>query len=728
MDGLLRHEPHQRQDVPGRPPGRRAGNLVLHLSRLQEQHPGDVQARHEGPLPRAKEVPSERPAQALSATPRDGSSALRRPGTLARSRLAREGRAQDAGGSRTARGQANHAPCAGRATATAGGARPALLRHARRRGAHRTRDGTRAAIGDRRGDPKRARQAPAAQRTARGAALALPARRHRLRCGCEARNPRGRHGARQDDSGCGRRRAFGARSRRRQGARGLPCFAQVSVAKRDPSLLATKRDARRGQRQGPRESLRRGHVLHGLQLRAGAQGHPSHRANAVGPHRPRRRPAHQELGGENKPRHEGIGLALRPGAHGHTAREPPRRPALRRRVRRPSQTGPAVSVLSSAPQARRGRQARRLQEPRRAARAPSADSSASDARIRATRAAIAHDRDRPHRSHGAAKGVARLPHEDRGADRAQAVPDRDGSAAVADGAPNVPYGSQRDVPGRQGRPRMVYEARTSRRALRGHRSRARSEGSPLLRMDHDARSHRASPREAQARVRAVGRERTSEAAGRARRAVPVGPDDAVLSLDERGKHRPQPPGRQHDHQRGSAVEPGRPRAADRACTPDGAGAQRDRVRLDNGGHAGGEPAFYALGEARSRLGRPRRRIAGDGGRRAHGRRGAQAAAGGPARRQAGGARRPGGAGADGARAERAAGRGGSDAAARGRGVRPQARANGTEGADGARGGPRCQGSRGRRRTHPIVAGVAFGRPGRSARARVRRPARRVCKP
>ena len=52
----------------------------------------------------------------------------------------------------------------------------------------------------------------------------------------------------------------------------------------------------------PRPAIRQRMLLHRLQLRAGAPRHPGHRARPLGPDHPRRRPADQELGIEDGPR------------------------------------------------------------------------------------------------------------------------------------------------------------------------------------------------------------------------------------------------------------------------------------------------------------------------------------------------------------------------------------------------------------------------------------------
>ena len=158
-----------------------------------------------------------------------------------------------------------------------------------------------------------------------------------------------------------------------QGARRLPGVAEIAVAERNPALLrrATVQliaggIASRG------AAIRQRLLLHRLQLRAGAARHPVDRTRELGPHHSGRRPAHQELGGEDQPRDQRASVAVRARAVGHAARKPARRAVFGRAVHRRPPARAGVSLLQPPPRRRRKGQGARLQEPGRAAREPPA--------------------------------------------------------------------------------------------------------------------------------------------------------------------------------------------------------------------------------------------------------------------------------------------------------------------------------------------------------------------
>ena len=205
------------------------------------------------------------------------------------------------------------------------------------------------------------------------------------------------------------------------------------MAERDPAFLRSQRAARAGRGRRTCAGLRKRRLLHRLQLRTGAPRHPGRGTHALGPHHPRRGPADQELGIEDRPGHQGAEVALRPGPQRHAAGEPPRRAALGDAVRRRPPLAAGLPLLPSPSRGQREGQGAGLQEPRSASRAAPRHPAPPHPRLRLAATPAADDRAGPHPRHRRAERPARRPHEDRADDHAEGVHLGDGPAAAAKG-------------------------------------------------------------------------------------------------------------------------------------------------------------------------------------------------------------------------------------------------------------------------------------------------------
>ena len=153
---------------------------------------------------------------------------------------------------------------------------------------------------------------PLRNRVAQGAAAAVPVGWHRVRRGSRPRRAGGRHGTGQDDSGHRRGGTAVARGRRAARARRLPRVAEVPVAQRNPAVLRSRLPARDGLGRGTLSAVRQRLLLHDLQLRTGTAGPATDRTGEVGSDHSGRRPADQELGGEDIARDQVAAVAHSP--------------------------------------------------------------------------------------------------------------------------------------------------------------------------------------------------------------------------------------------------------------------------------------------------------------------------------------------------------------------------------------------------------------------------------
>ncbi len=263
------------------------------------------------------------------------------------------------------------------------------------------------------------------------------------------------------------------------------------MAERNPAFLRSQRAARRGLGRRTRAGLRQRRLLHHLQLRAGAPRHSGRGTGTLGPHHPRRGPADQELGIEDRPGHQGAEVALRPGPQRHAAGEPPRRAALGDAVRRRPPLAAGLPLLPSPSRGQRERQGAGLQEPRSASRAAPRHLAPPHPRLGLAAASAANDRARPHSRHRGAERLARRPHADRADDHAEGVYLGDGPAAAAKGLADVPHDGQQHLPGRQEEAALFQQAGVPGGVAGRPFRRGQSQGPHVLRVDDDAGPDRA---------------------------------------------------------------------------------------------------------------------------------------------------------------------------------------------------------------------------------------------
>ena len=98
------------------------------------------------------------------------------------------------------------------------------------------------------------------------------------------------------------------------------------------------------------------------------------------------------------------------------------------------------------------------------------------------------------------------------ADRPQTLHQRDGPAAAAKGAADVPHGGRRHLPGGQAAAGLFQQAGVPGRAAGRAVRRAGLQGAAVLRVDHDARPDRAPAGQPRPGLRAAGRLRAAEGA------------------------------------------------------------------------------------------------------------------------------------------------------------------------------------------------------------------------
>ncbi len=149
----------------------------------------------------------------------------------------------------------------------------------------------------------------------------------------------------QDDPGDRGGGIVRAGGEHRAGVGGLSGFAQIAVAAGDRQFQRAVDADRFRPDLRARRAVQGGRVLHDLQLRAGVARLPLRRRHAVGPDHSRRGTADQELGSEDVAHDQIAQVAVRARAVGNAARKPPRRPVLRRAIRRRPPPGPRLPVL-----------------------------------------------------------------------------------------------------------------------------------------------------------------------------------------------------------------------------------------------------------------------------------------------------------------------------------------------------------------------------------------------
>ncbi len=384
----------------------------------------------------------------------------------------------------------------------------------------------------------------------------------------------------------------------------MPGLAQAPVAARDREDDRRARARDRGTGAGTGPALRGGkRVLLHRQLRTSLPGPRSGPGPRRGARDPRRSPAHQELGHEDRARDQAAQESAPPRAHRHAAGEPLGRAPVDHGVPRPARLGRAVEAHADlCPRRRRG-SGHRLREPRPPARAARPAAHPPHARRGADPAPGAnrqrvldphHPRagGRPQRPAPARqqaheqvqevqaadpRGPPALVHApDDDADRLQRLravrveaprtrcPERAAPDARAQG--EDPLAETRGVPPRHGR--------SARRAgTQGRRVQLLGADDPACRPLYP----RPLGREKR-RVRGILRVGVPEEARRAHPPLHRGPGMPRLLLDRLGLGGAQSPGcLKYRRQSRDPVEPGRARAARRARAPDGPEALRGRA-------------------------------------------------------------------------------------------------------------------------------------------------------